>query len=438
MADNKTVRKTLSVKGVESLLRAGIKKDHSDSGGLYLKVSGKNKGSWYFRYKIKAPGEARDKNGSLIYKVKRIGLGSVAAVTLGDAREKAQKQLTLIAQGIDPQEHREAQLAQEQAEVITFDDVAADYIKAQRPSWTNAKHASQWVNTLETYASPVIGHLAPADITTEHVLKILQPIWNTKKETASRVRNRIELVLNAAKARKLREGENVAAWRGHLELLLAKHKGSDKKNHPALPWSQITAFHNCVKNEQDVGSQALQLTILTALRTSEVLNATWSEFDLVNKVWTIPAERMKAKKEHRVPLSSAVLRLLETIPKVSSGLLFEGQKIGKPISNMAMLMKVRRLDAKSIKEGGKGWRDNQDKVITVHGFRSTFRDWAAENTRFQNHIVEQALAHTIGNAVEAAYRRGDLLEKRRELMEAWSQYVTQPAQDKVIKLRKEA
>lgn len=438
MADNKTVRKTLSVKGVESLLRAGIKKDHSDSGGLYLKVSGKNKGSWYFRYKIKDPSEARDKNGNLIYKVKRIGLGSVAAVTLGDARIKAQEQLTLIAQGIDPQEHREAQSAQEQAEVITFDDVAADYIKAQRPSWTNAKHASQWVNTLETYARPVIGHLAPADITTEHVLKILQPIWNTKKETASRVRNRIEIVLNAAKARKLREGENVAAWRGHLELLLAKHKGSDVKNHPALDYRLMGSFWLALNSHTGVGADALKLLILTGLRTSEVLGASWQEFDLKERVWTIPPERMKAKKEHRVPLSSAVLRLLETIPKVSSGLLFEGQKVGKPVSNMTMLMMVRRMDKTKLNAGGDGWRNAQGDVITVHGFRSTFRDWAAEQTSVANIVVEQALAHTVGNAVEAAYRRGDLLERRRELMELWAGYVTRPAQDKVIKLHREA
>ena len=434
MADKKTVKKALSVKGVESLLRDGVKKDYSDSGGLYLKVSGKNKGSWYFRYKVKDPSEARDKDGNLIYKVKRIGLGSVTVVTLADARMKAKQQLALTAQGIDPQKHREAQSIKEQSEIITFDDVAADYIKAQRPSWTNAKHASQWVNTLSTYASPIIGDLAPADITTEHILKVLQPIWNTKKETASRVRNRIEIILNAAKARKLREGENVAAWRGHLELLLAKHKGSDKKNHPALPWSQVANFYSRIHSEQDVGSQALQLTILTALRTSEVLGAKWQEFDLVNKVWTIPPERMKARKEHRVPLSSAVLKLLEEIPRVSSGLLFEGRTEGKPVSNMAMLMKIRRLDETKYNTDSKGWRDAQGDVITVHGFRSTFRDWAAENTRFQNHIVEQALAHTIGNAVEAAYRRGDLLERRRELMEAWAQYVTRPAQDKVIKL----
>lgn len=414
-----------TVKAVEKLLREGEKGEYSSGNGLYLNVSGKGTGSWIMRYQLEG-------------KRRRLGLGSVEQVTLAEAGQAVTEQRALIAQGIDPQKHREAQSIQEQAEVITFDDVAEEYMKAQEPSWTNAKHVEQWHRTLEMYVYPVIGKLAPADITTEHVLKILQPIWNTKKETASRVRNRIEIVLNAAKARKLREGENVAAWRGHLELLLAKHKGSDVKNHPALDYRLMGSFWLALNSHTGVGADALKLLILTGLRTSEVLGASWQEFDLVNKVWTIPPERMKAKKEHRVPLSSAVLRLLETIPKVSSGLLFEGQKVGKPVSNMTMLMMVRRMDKTKLNAGGDGWRNAQGDVITVHGFRSTFRDWAAENTRFQNHIVEQALAHTIGNAVEAAYRRGDLLEQRRELMEAWSQYVTRPAQDKVIKLHREA
>lgn len=265
----------------------------------------------------------------------------------------------------------------------------------------------------------------------------MQPIWNTKKETASRVRNRIELVLNAAKARKLREGENVAAWRGHLELLLAKHKTTDIKHHSALPWSEVADFIQHLRQKNDTSSQALQLTILTALRTGEVLDANWSEFDLVKNIWTIPPERMKARKEHRVPLSSEVLKMLAEIPKVDSGLLFEGQKEGKQISNMAMLMKIRRLDEEKIKTDGKGWRDRNGNRITTHGFRSTFRDWAAECTPFQNIVVEQALAHTIGNAVEAAYRRGDLLERRRELMETWAQYV-QPNSSNVVAFRSEA
>lgn len=412
-----------TVKSVEKLLRDGVIGEYSAGKGLYLKVSGKDVGSWMYRYQL---------NG----KRKRVGLGSVKDVKLASAGILAAKQRALVAKGIDPQEAAISDKQNTIAKVITFDMVAADYIEAQRTSWTNAKHAQQWTNTLATYASPIIGHLTPAEITTEQVLKILTPIWNTKKETASRVRNRIELVLNAAKARKLRTGENVAAWRGHLDLLLANHKKNDRRHHPALPWPQAGAFWNALKTDQSTSAQALQLTILTALRTSEILGAYWSEIDLKAAIWTVPASRMKAKKEHRIPLSTAALALLGTIPEVNSGLLFEGRTEGKPASNMTMLMKMRRMDEAKHKEDGIGWRDTQGQTAVPHGFRSTFRDWAAENTSFENIVVEQALAHTIGNAVEAAYRRGDLLERRRELMEAWGSYVTQSSN--VIQLRREA
>ena len=417
--------KATSVRGVAALLKAEKTGQHAAGNGLYLKVNGENKGSWFFRYKVDG-------------KTSRMGLGSTDAVTLADARQMAAEQRALLAKGIDPLAHRNAQDEAIKAETITFDQVAADYIEAQRPSWTNAKHAQQWENTLATYASPVIGELAPKDITTEHLLTILTPIWNTKKETASRVRNRIELVLNAAKARKLRTGENVAAWRGHLELLLTKHKNQDRRHHPALPWTQINDLHQALVEANDTSSQALRLTILTALRTNEVLQAHWDEFDLQEKTWTIPAERMKAKKTHRVPLSTAVIELLSTIPRTESGLLFEGRTAGKPVSNMAMLMKIRRMDEAKYEQDGLGWRDEKGQTITPHGFRSTFRDWAAETTAYENIVVEQVLAHTIGNAVEAAYRRGDLLERRRELMEAWGAYVTQPSASNVLQLRKEA
>lgn len=415
--------KATSVKGVNALLKSGKAGQHAAGGGLYLSVKTGGGGSWVYRYKIDG-------------KTRRMGLGSTDTVTLAQARLIAGEQRLLISQGFDPLAHKQEQIRLSIAETVTFDKVAADYIEAQRSSWTNEKHAQQWQNTLATYASPVIGDLAPADITTEHLLKILTPIWNTKKETASRVRNRVELVLNAAKARKLRTGENVAAWRGHLELLLANHKRNDRRHHPALAWAQAGMFWQALDADKDVGSQALQLTMLTALRTSEVLGANWSEFDLDANVWTVPAGRMKAKKEHRVPLSRAALRLLAEIPRVSSGLLFEGRTVGKQASNMVMLMKTRRLDADKYKRDGIGWRDDKGQTITPHGFRSTFRDWSAENTSFENIVVEQALAHTIGNAVEAAYRRGDLLERRRELMEAWGSYVTQPAASNVVQIRK--
>ena len=422
-SDKKT--KATSARGVTALINQGVKGMHAAGDGLYLRVRSKGSASWVFRYTLNS-------------KAKNMGIGSTDGLPLAEAKAEAVKLRALLSRGIDPLAHRQEQEALTAAEIVTFDTVAADYIEAQRTSWTNAKHAQQWTNTLATYASPVIGGLAPAEITTEHLLKILTPIWNTKKETASRVRNRIELVLNAAKARKLRTGENVAAWRGHLDLLLANHKKNDRRHHPALPWPQAAKFWQVLESEQDTGSSALQLTMLTGLRTNEVLGAHWDEFDLEAKVWTVPAERMKAKKEHRVPLSSTALALLATIPKPSSGYLFEGRTAGKPASNMLMLMKVRRMDAAKHDQDGIGWRDEKGQTITPHGFRSTFRDWAAENTPFENIVVEQALAHTIGNAVEAAYRRGDLLERRRELMEAWGSYVTQPSASNVVQLRREA
>lgn len=420
---SKGVKRADTARGVTARLREAEKGSFSAGRGLYLNVSGLNTGSWVYRYQIEG-------------RRRRIGLGSVEFVSLAEAREKLAVKRALVHQGIDPLERREELKTLAASASVTFDQVAAEYIEAQRGSWTNDKHAQQWTNTLSTYASPVIGHLAPADITTEHLLEILTPIWNTKKETASRVRNRIELVLNAAKAKKLRTGANVAAWRGHLELLLANHRRNDRRHHPALAWGQIGSFWRALGGDLDTGTQALKLTILTALRTGEVLGAHWSEFDLCAGVWVVPAERMKARKEHRVPLSTAALELLESIPRVSSGLLFEGRTAGKVASNMIMLMKVRRMDDDKYKNDSTGWRDEQDQVITPHGFRSTFRDWAAESTSFENIVVEQALAHTIGSAVEAAYRRGDLLERRRELMQAWGEYVTQPADSNVLRLRR--
>ncbi|MDC7252981.1 hypothetical protein NMY25_001844 [Wohlfahrtiimonas chitiniclastica] len=240
------------------------------------------------------------------------------------------------------------------------------------------------------------------------------------------MRNRIEKILNAAKVKGLRTGENVATWRGHLEFLLPQVV-KNEKHHAALPYDQINEFWSALDVDNSASTQALKLAILTATRTNEVLNAHWGEFDLNKRIWTIPAKRMKAKKEHRIPLSAAAIELLNQIPRLESGLLFEGTKAGKPLSNMAMLMKCRRMDKTKFESDGKGWRDFEGETITPHGFRSTFRDWAAETTNTPNMVVEQALAHTIGNAVEAAYRRGDLLEKRAELMDAWGDFLSQKA-----------
>lgn len=402
--------KATTARGVASLVKNGVIGQHAAGKGLYLKVSGVGTASWFYRYQ---------RNN----KTNKMGLGSYPELSLEQAAIQASKAKELLLQDIDPRSHRDKERTQEQAEIITFDDVAADFIESQRPSWTNEKHAQQWTNTLNTYANPILGKLTPAEITTDDILKVLKPIWQTKNETANRVRNRIEKVLNAAKVKGLRTGENVATWRGHLEFLLPKPK-KEEKHLAALPYNQIQEFWLALSEDNSASTQALKLAILTAARTSEILNAHWNEFDLNKQIWTIPARRMKAKKEHRVPLSEAAIDLLNQIPRVESGLLFEGAKVGKPLSNMAMLMRCRRMDAAKFEADGKGWRDFEGETITPHGFRSTFRDWAAETTSFPNIVVEQALAHTIGSAVEAAYRRGDLLEKRADLMTEWANFIT--------------
>jgi len=398
-----------TVKGVEKLLRAGTTGDYSAGRGLYLKVSGKAKGSWFYRFMLDG-------------KRRRMGLGSFETTTLAQAGALRDDAAKLVSEGIDPLERRKASKQENTAAAVTFDSVAADYIAAHRPGWKNAKHAQQWENTLKTYASPVIGKLAPGDVTTAHVLEVLKPIWTEKTETASRVRNRIELVLDAAKARGLREGENPARWRGHLDKLLPRReKVQAVKHHTALPYPQLPAFMALLTGD-DMTTKAMQMTILTACRTSEVLGATWDEIDLQARIWTIPANRMKARKEHRVPLADAVLALLDSLPRIEGNpYLFPGMKAGRPLSNMAMLMGLRRMG-----------RDD----LTMHGFRSTFRDWAGECTPHPRDVCEQALAHSLGNDVEAAYRRGDLLEKRRALMNDWAAYCTSRPADNVVQMRR--
>ena len=412
----------LNPKQVENLTDPGT---YEDGDGLRLVIKKTGRKYWVLRYQLN--GKRRD-----------IGLGtypdpsnetrSKRDLSLKAARSKAAILQERISNGIDPidaanteREAKEAAAITEAAKQITFDNVAADYIAAHRPGWKNAKHAQQWENTLNTYASPFIGKLSPGEITTEHVLKVLQPIWTTKPETASRVRNRIELVLDAAKARRLREGENPARWRGHLDKLLPKReKVQAVKHHPALPWSELPAFMAKLKKLDKVTFKAMQMTILTACRTSEVLGATWDEIDLEARVWTVPAERMKMRKEHRVPLADALVALLEQLPSFDDNPhLFPGMKTGKPLSNMAMLMGLRHIK-----------RDD----LTMHGFRSTFRDWAGECTPHPRDVCEQALAHSLGNAVEAAYRRGDLFEKRRALMDDWAHYITTAPTEKVIQV----
>jgi integrase len=309
-------------------------------------------------------------------------------------------------QQLEKEAERLAQ-ATARARATPFKDVALDYIAAHRAGWKNAKHAQQWENTLATYAFKVIGELPTQEVGVEHVLTILKPIWTVKPETASRLRNRIELVLDAAKAKGLRDGENPARWRGHLDKLLPPRlKVRAVKHHSAIPWTELPAFVATLEEAEDLSSKALRFTILTACRTSEVLDATWAEIDLVAGIWTIPASRMKAGKEHRVPMSKAALDLLIGLPRVEgNNHLFPGARKGKPLSNMAMLMVLRRMKRND---------------LTTHGFRSTFRDWASEVTHYPREVCEQALAHAVESAVEAAYRRGDLFGKRQMLMDHWS------------------
>lgn len=405
----------LNPKQVDNLTEPGT---YEDGDGLRLVVKATGRKSWVLRFQL---------NG----KRREMGLGSFPDLNLKKARLASSALRSQLLNGIDPLTARNAerealrvtQLA-EVAKTITFDDLSADYIAAHRTGWKNVKHAQQWENTLKAYASPVIGKLSASDITTAHILEVLnkKDFWAKKPETASRVRNRIELVLDAAKAKGLREGENPARWRGHLDKLLPRRdKVQAVKHHTALPYHELPAFMALLADAEDMTAKAMQMTILTACRTSEVLNATWDEINMSASTWTIPAVRMKARKEHRVPLTDAAITLLESIPRVESNpYIFAGMRQGRPLSNMAMLMGLRRMERTD---------------LTMHGFRSTFRDWAGECTPHPRDVCEQALAHSLGNAVEAAYRRGDLFEKRRALMTDWAAYCTSKPANNVISIQ---
>lgn len=341
-----------------------------------------------------------------------MGLGAYPDVAMARARERRDECRAMLAEGLDPIEARQAKMRTAQssaARAVTFKDEAEAYIESHRAGWKNAKHADQWTNTLQTYAYPFIGKQLVNEVDTALVMKCLQPIWTTKTETASRVRGRIEAVLDYATALKHRSGDNPARWRGHLDNLLAKpSKVTKTENHPALPYARVGEFMKKLRAEPGTAARALEFIILTAVRTSEAINAEWPEIDLDAAVWVVPPERMKAAREHRVPLSSAAVKLLRAMLALRDGpFVFPGAKEGRPLSNMACLMLLERM----------GYDD-----ITVHGFRSTFRDWTAEQTNFPREVAEMALAHTIKDAVEAAYRRGDLFEKRTKLMQGWADY----------------
>jgi integrase len=379
---------------------------HGDGDGLWLRVVTKERRSWLFRYQ--RHGKARE-----------MGLGGFPDVSLADARDKAQAVRKQLANGIDPIDQRAAERqaeATEQAHATTFAEAAKAYIEANETGWRSGKSAQQWRNSLATYAEPVLGKMACTAIETGDVLKVLQPIWAAKPETATRVRRRIEAVLSFAKVRGWRSGENPAVWRGHLQNTLpARGKVAPVVHYAALDWRKAPAFMAELQAREGMGARALAFAILTAARSGEVRGARWSEIDFDRAEWTIPAERMKAGQPHRVPLSEPALALLREQAKLKdgSGLVFLGQRKHVPMSDMTLTAVLRRM--------GRG-------DLTAHGFRSTFRDWAAEATHHPNHVVEQALSHAIASAVEAAYRRGDLIAKRQTLMDDWAAFLCrQPA-----------
>lgn len=375
---------------------------YGDGGNLWLQVSPSGSKSWIFRFM--QGGRSRE-----------MGLGSTLAVSLVDARKRAADCRRKLSAGIDPIHERDAALAMQRLEAaksVTFKHCAESYIEAHQSGWRNEKHISQWRNTLRDYTFPVFGNLPVSDVDTTLVVKVLEPLWGTKAETASRLRGRIESVLDWATVRGYRKGENPARWKGHLDHVLPNRaKITAVRHHAAMPFGEIGGLMAQLRTQAGTGARALEFTILTAARTAEVLLAQWSEVDFDHRLWTIPASRMKARKEHRVPLSEPALAVLSAMRHQAEGsYIFSSGRGPRPLSNMAMLSVLRRMDRAD---------------LTVHGFRSTFRDWAAEATSYPHEMAEMALAHTIGNKVEAAYRRGDLYQKRRRMMEDWASYCDQ-------------
>lgn len=371
--------------------------------GLALQVKDSGARSWSLRVMV---GRAR----------REIGLGGFPSVTLAQAREKARRMRDGIEQGADPVDERRSArsaLVAAQARALTFKDAAEAFIAAHEAGWKNAKHGQQWRNTLETYAYPVMGSLMVRDVAMPHVLTVLEPIWRGKTETASRLRGRIEKVLDWAKGRGYRTGDNPAAWKGNLDAqLAAPRKVATVEHHPALPATEMHAFMLKLREVGGMGARALEFAILTAARSGEVRGALWSEIDLSTKVWVIPAGRMKASKEHRVALSAAAVRLLKALPQIEGGHVFPSSKEG-PLSDATLAAVLRRMDIPP------------DKAVP-HGFRSTFRDWAGEHTSHPREVIEHALAHRLKDKAEAAYARGDLMEKRRRLMEDWAAFLARP------------
>ncbi len=392
----------LSARGVTTITKPGR---HGDGGGLYLVVDKSGAKRWVFLYR---------REGTL----REMGLGGLKSVSLARARELAAEARVNLQAGIDPiTAKNNAPVA-----VPTFGEEADDFIDAMGPQFRNAKHLDQWKMTLKVYAAPLrskrVDQIATAD-----VLEVLKPIWLTKPETAARLRGRIERVLDAAKAKGHRTGQNPALWRGHLDNLLPKRRKLSRGHHAAMPYERVPAFVADLRERDAMAARALEFTILTAARTGETFGATWREIDLEAAIWTIPRERMKAGREHRVPLTDRAVEILTELSELSTGpdaYVFPGQKKGRPLSVMAMDMILRRMDIE----------------FTVHGFRSSFRDWAGEETSFPREVAEAALAHVVGDETERAYRRGDALEKRRKLMIAWANYCEPKNPGNVLELKR--
>ena len=377
---------------------------HADGQNLYLTISRTDAAiskRWTFMF-------------SFAGKQREAGFGPAAAVSLAEAREKAARYRSMLANGIDPLAAKKA-AREAEAGRRTFGECAAELIKSKSSEWRNEKHRAQWANTLHDYCGPI--HDVPIDaIDTQAVLGVLQPIWGRIPETASRLRGRIEAVLDYAKANGLRSGENPAAWRGHLALILPRRQKLSRGHHAAMPYSDLPEFIAKLRDTETIHALALEFLILTAARSGEVLGATWDEIDIDAQVWVIPASRMKAGREHRIPLSARAMAILDRMAGARTGdLVFPGQRRRRPLSGATLAALV--------------------PGATVHGFRSAFRDWCGEETSFPREIAEQALAHTTGGAVEQAYRRGDALEKRRALMQAWAQFCEPAGAGNVVPIR---
>lgn len=399
--------KILTARGVEGLRTPGR---HADGAGLYLIVDAGGAKRWAFIYRWKEPGTPG------VGRLREMGLGSYLAVSLASAREEASKARAQIAKGIDPITARKADRA-----IPTFGDFADQVVEDFSPQWRNPKHRAQWKSTLTNDAAQ-LRSLAVDTVTTDQVLKVLKPIWLTKPETASRLRGRIERVLDAARAKGYRSGENPARWRGHLDNLLPKRQTLSRGHHEAMPYEDVPKFMAALRGREGFSARALEFVVLTAARSGEVRGAQWKEINLKAKVWTVPAARMKTAREHRVALSEAAVKLLEAVRDVRcNDFVFPGNSADGGLSVMAMEMVLRRMKVD----------------VTVHGFRSSFRDWVGEETSFPSDIAEAALSHRVGDAVERAYRRGDALEKRRKLMEAWANFCD-GRQGKVVRLERRA